>query len=115
MRQASHHENAECGSNRRNEVHKWYSEWTRTFWIGVPQHHYPDANQREREQCTDVGQIVRLTRVANQRPERDENAGENGGDVRRPIPAVHFARAMGVKTVTSHHKNDLRLTVMKNA
>ena len=69
-------------------------ERSRALGFGVAKHEHADADEHEREQRSDVGQVVGLARVADQRPRRHENARKErrhkrdlglGVKLRRPL------------------------------
>src|SRR5437868_3457244 len=91
-RQATHHEEAKESTHDSYDVHVRYSEWSRPLGIHIPKHDHPDADQSEREQRSDIRQVISFAGVADQRPEGDEDAGEHSGDIGCPILSVYLAR-----------------------
>src|SRR3954471_13036008 len=113
-RETAHHEHAERRADDAHDVNEGHPERPRTRRIGVAEDDHSDADEREREQRSDIGEIVRLASVANQRPERDEHTGEQGRDVRRAILPMDLARPPRQQTVARHCKENPRLPVLKD-
>ena len=66
MRKALHDEEAEGSAHGCYDPDEWHPEWTPALWFGVPKYQHPNADQRERKQRPDIGEIVCLARVTNQ-------------------------------------------------
>src|SRR2546423_2160886 len=114
VRQASHYKDAEPGASDSDDVQEGYANRPPPLRIGVTQDDHTDADERKREQRSDIRQIVSLSGITDQRPERDEESCEQSGDVRRAILAMHFARPLRQQSVTRHREENSRLTVLEN-
>src|SRR5437588_7234350 len=75
-RQTHHDEQTRERAQRRDDPREWHLEWTRTLGLLDAQDEYTHANEHEREQRPDVGEVVGLRRVANERCERHDDTGD---------------------------------------
>src|SRR5258705_3867187 len=67
-REAPHHEQACRGAAEAHRPHEGDAERPRAVGLGVAQNEHADTHEREGEQRADVREVVRLARVADQRP-----------------------------------------------
>src|SRR6185436_6759178 len=111
MREPSHDEDAKQRSQRRHHPDERHPERAATLRLHVSQNQHSDADQREREQRTDVSQVVGLARITDQRPQRDECTGEQSGYVGCPVFSVNLARPNGQQPVARHREEYPGLTV----
>src|ERR1700687_666855 len=111
MRKPLHHEHAESGADQAYNVHEGYSKRTVARWIGVAQHDDADAYERERERRPDIGQVVRLPGVSDERPHRYEYTRENRRNIGRSILSVNLACPVRQQPVARHGEEDPRLPV----
>src|SRR4051812_19537808 len=114
VRQAAHYENAQARTRHTNEVDKRHPERSRSFRIDMAQYDYANTHQRKREQRSDIGQVVCLSGITNQRPERDKKSRQHGGDVRRAIFTVNFARPLRQQSVTGHREENAWLAILEH-
>src|SRR5918992_683248 len=108
-RQPHHYVDAGGGAGQRNGPDKWHSERTRTAGILVTEDEHADTHDRERGERADIGEVVNLVLVSHEAAERDKHAGDDGGDVRRPVLRMDARRPVGQQAVSRHRHEDARL------
>src|SRR5262245_60199099 len=112
-RQSVHDEHAPGGRKDADRPHERHPERSWPAGLGATKHEHADADQHKSEQCSDVCQIVRLTRVADQRPERHEYSSKQR---RRPGYArtrMDFRGPLRQQPIARHRKEDARLAVLE--
>src|SRR5438094_136021 len=82
--------------------------------VRMTQHQDTDAHQHEREQGSDVGEVVGLAGIADQGPQAHEDAGDERRDVRDPSPLVHPGSPGWQQPVAPHRKKNPRLPVLEH-
>ena len=113
-RQAPHHEQARGHAERRHDPHERHGERPRPIRLPHPQHEHARADEREREQGPDVGEVVGLRRIADERRHRHDHSGHDRRHVRDAGRRIDPGGPAGQQPVARHRKEDARLSVLKH-
>src|SRR6202008_1061081 len=113
-RQSPHHADTQRRTQGRHKPYERNPERTAAFRLHMPQHQHTDANEREGEQGTDVGEVVCLTGISDERPDCYEYAGEQRRDVGRAVFPVNLARPVREQAVARLRKEYPRLAVLEH-
>src|SRR5580704_6756106 len=114
VRQAGHEIHAGGRSAERNGPDERHSERPRALGFFIPEREDAETDQDEREQRPDVGEVVRLAGIADQRPESHEDAGR---DRRRPWRAESWMDVrcpLWEQSVTRHREEYARLPILEH-
>ena len=97
-----------------NQGDKRHPELARAVRFSHAQNQNPDADQHESKQRADVGELHDLVDVGDGGEEGDEDAGQNRGDVRRPVSGMDFLEPRAQEAVARHAHQDAGLAQLKH-
>ncbi len=73
-----------------------------------------DADEREGEERANVREVDHLLDVGERSEGSDDQAGDDGGDVRRAEARVNARKNRGKESVAGHGEEDARLAHLEN-
>src|ERR1035437_993427 len=110
--QAGHQQQAAKDAEDGEDGAAHEAEGAVTFGLLAAQDEDSDGYQDEGEQCTDVGHLGQAPHVKYSCRNRDEDAGDDGGEGRCTEARVNFAEGVGQQAVARHGEPDARLAVL---
>ncbi len=113
-RQPQHRVETREGPEQADPPDERHPERSRAIGLCVSEHQHADANDGERRQRADVGEVVDLVLVGDERTERHDDARDPCRDVRHAPLLAHLRRPRGKKPVARHREEDARLAVLKH-
>src|SRR4029453_5610141 len=72
-RQPQHGVEARERTKQADRPDDGHQERSMTIWFRVPEHQYPDTDDGKRRERSDVGEVVDLVLVSEERAERNDN------------------------------------------
>ena len=108
-RQLEHQVAAAGDGAQRHPRHERRAKWPWPVGVGAAQDNDSGGHQHKGEEGADVGQFDQLVDVGDRGTDGDEDAGEDGGDVRRAVARMHFGRPRRQQAVARHGEEDARL------
>src|SRR4051812_25567129 len=104
--QPVHHVAANQNAENWYDRHERRTEWTRNIRPLVPEHHHAEADDHECEQRPDRYELAQKTDREEASNRRRDDAGNDGGDVRRLEARMDLAENRRKQAIARHREED---------